>query len=51
MTVAELMDALLDLPGETQVHVIFNGTIDESPTYNVEGASYDHPVLYIEGVG
>lgn len=51
MTVAELMDALFDLPGETPVHVIFNGTIDESPAYNVEDASYDRPVLYIEGAG
>ena len=44
MTVAELMDALLDLPGEMPVHVIFDGTIDESPTYNVDG-----DVLYLEG--
>lgn len=44
MTAAELIDALLDLPGETPVHVIFNGTIDESPTYNV-----DDGILYLEG--
>ena len=45
MTVAELMDALLDLPGEMPVHVIFDGVIDESPTYNVDGGT-----LYLEGV-
>jgi len=44
MTVAELMDAIFDLPGDMPVHVIFNGTIDESPTYNV-----DDGILYLEG--
>lgn len=44
MTVAELMDALLDLPGETPVHVIFDGEVDKSPTYNV-----DDGILYLEG--
>lgn len=49
MTVAELMDVIFDLPGDMPVHVIFNGTIDESPTYNVEEVSDGCPVLYIEG--
>ncbi len=51
MTVHDLKEVLEDLPDDMPVHVIFNGTIDEQPTYNVEEASYDRLVLYIEGGG
>lgn len=51
MTVRDLKDVLEDLPDDTPVHVIFNGSIDEKPTYNVEEASYGRLVLYVEGAG
>ena len=49
MTVRDLKEALEDLPDDMPVHVIFNGTIDEQPTYNVEELSDGRPVLYLEG--
>ena len=44
MTVHDLKCVLEDLPDDMPVHVIFNGRIDESPTYNV-----DDNLLYLEG--
>lgn len=44
MTVHDLKEVLEDLPDDMPVHVIFNGTIDEQPTYNV-----DDDRLYLEG--
>lgn len=44
MTVHDLKCVLEDLPDDMPVHVIFDGTIDESPTYNV-----DDGILYLEG--
>lgn len=49
MTVHDLKCVLEDLPDDMPVHVIFNGSIDEEPTYNVEEVSDGCPVLYIEG--
>lgn len=51
MTVHDLKDVLEDLPDDMPVHVIFNGSIDEEPTCNVEEASYGRLVLYVEGAG
>lgn len=44
MTVHDLKDVLEDLPDDMPVHVIFNGSIDEEPTCNV-----DDGILYLEG--
>jgi len=45
MTAKELKQVLEELPDDFPVHVIFDGTIDENPSWNV-----DEDRIYIEGV-
>ena len=46
MNVGDLREVLESLPDDMPIHSIFNGTIDESPSYNVVD-----DILYIEGAG
>ena len=44
MTVGELKEALSGLPDDMPVHVVFQGTVDCEPDWNM-----DENIFYVEG--